>query len=172
MDTPPDFYTVEDAARVLERTPGRVRQLLRDGTLMGEGGGDAHDPWRIYKWSVHALKDESPRRRWGGQEKLATVADLSNDRPSEPRQDASEHTSEARELWERVEILQRELGRLEGRLELTQVAESTIRESLERERENLERERERADAAEQEARKLREELEHTRRSWWRRLFGG
>jgi hypothetical protein len=41
--------------------------------------------------------------------------------------------------------LQRELGRLEGRLELTEVAESTLRESLARERE-------RADAAETEAR--------------------
>jgi hypothetical protein len=40
---------------------------------------------------------------------------------------------------------QRELGRLEGRLELTEVAESTLRESLARERE-------RADAAETEAR--------------------
>jgi hypothetical protein len=34
-----DFYTVEEAAKVLGRTPGRIRQLLRDGTLEGEGGG-------------------------------------------------------------------------------------------------------------------------------------
>ena len=160
-----DFYTVEDAARVLERTPGRVRQLLRDGTLMGEGGGDAHEPWRIYKWSVHALKDDSPRRRWGRAAEADTVADLSDSKLSEPRRDVPESPSEARELRERVENLQRELGRLEGRLELTQVTESTMRESLERERE-------RADAAELEARKLREELAQARRSWWRRLFGG
>jgi hypothetical protein len=64
-----------------------------------------------------------------------------------------------------VEIaLQRELGRLEGRLELTEVAESTLKE-------RLERERDRADAAETEARALREELERAKRSWWRRLFG-
>jgi hypothetical protein len=36
-----DFYTVEEAAKVLGRTPGRIRQLLRDGTLEGEGGGDS-----------------------------------------------------------------------------------------------------------------------------------
>jgi hypothetical protein len=35
-----DFYTVEEAAKVLGRTPGRICQLLRDGTLKGEGGGD------------------------------------------------------------------------------------------------------------------------------------
>jgi len=61
--------------------------------------------------------------------------------------------------------LQRELGRLEGRLELTEVAESTLRESLARERE-------RADAAETEARMLREDLARRESPWWRRLFGG
>jgi hypothetical protein len=49
---------------VLERTPGLVCQLfLRDGTLSGEGGGDAKESWRIHKWSVRALRDEAPRRR-------------------------------------------------------------------------------------------------------------
>ena len=30
-----DFYTVDEAAKVLGRTPGRIHQLLRDGTLEG-----------------------------------------------------------------------------------------------------------------------------------------
>jgi hypothetical protein len=70
-----------------------------------------------------------------------------------------------------VEALQRELGRLEGemraRLELTEVAESTLRDSLERERQ-------RADTAEMEAKQLREELEQSRqrRSWLYRFFFG
>ena len=37
------FYTVEEAAKVLGRTPGRIRQLLRDGTLEGAGGGDCSE---------------------------------------------------------------------------------------------------------------------------------
>ncbi len=62
--------------------------------------------------------------------------------------------------------MQRELGRLEGRLELTERAESTLREDLERERS------ERREAQE-EARRLREELEAERsKGFWRRLFGG
>ena len=62
--------------------------------------------------------------------------------------------------------LQRELGRLEGRLELTERTESTLREDLERERS------ERREAQE-EARRLREELEAERaKGFWSRLFGG
>jgi hypothetical protein len=60
-----------------------------------------------------------------------------------------------------VEDLQRHLGRLEGRLEileLTEMAESTLREQLERERERADR--------------LEEELRDARRPWWRRMFGG
>jgi regulator of replication initiation timing len=50
-----------------------------------------------------------------------------------------------------MEALQRELGRLEGRLELTAVAESTLRESVERERE-------RAEALQLKVERLREQL--------------
>ena len=38
-----DFYTVEEAAKILGRTHGRIRQLLRAGTLEGEGGGDCSE---------------------------------------------------------------------------------------------------------------------------------
>jgi dsDNA-specific endonuclease/ATPase MutS2 len=62
---------------------------------------------------------------------------------------------------------------MEGRLELTAQAESTLRESLERERERVERERERADRLEERAEKLRDELEAERsKGFWVRLFGG
>jgi len=57
------------------------------------------------------------------------------------------------------------------RHELREVADSTLRESLERERQRADEERARAEAAETEARALREDLEAARRSWWRRLFG-
>lgn len=164
MDIGNDFYTVDETAKVLNRTPGRVRQMLREGTLEGEGGGEAKGPWRVYKRSVHALRDEVPRRRSSGHGEHsktdAQVPEVPSDLPPAPQ----ESPSEARELRERIEALQRELGRLEGRLELTEVAESTIRESLERERE-------RADVAELEVLTLRKKLEQARRSRWRRLFG-
>ncbi len=68
--------------------------------------------------------------------------------------------------------LQRELGRLEGRLELTEVAESTLREQLERERQRADDERDRAEAERKRGERLEEELREPRRSWWRKMFGG
>jgi excisionase family DNA binding protein len=132
-----DFYTVEEAAKVLKLTPGRVRQMLRAGDLAGvppeESGGRG---WRIPMHAVH-------------------------DRERPPRVERPERSVEApgsvREYRERVEALQRELGRLEGRLELTEMAESTLREQLERERERADR--------------LEAELSESRRGFWRRLFG-
>jgi hypothetical protein len=73
--------------------------------------------------------------------------------------------SESARLHERLEELQRLLGRLEGQRELQAVAETTLRESLDRERQ-------RADALELEAGLLRADLERAHRPWWRRWFGG
>lgn len=57
-----------------------------------------------------------------------------------------------------MEAHQRELGRLEGRLELTAVAESTLRECVELERERADAERERAEALQLKVERLREQL--------------
>ncbi len=63
---PGELYTVEQAAKVLDRTPGRVRQLLRAGDLQGEHeGGDPSKPWEAYAWSVNAYRDATR----GGQRK-------------------------------------------------------------------------------------------------------
>jgi hypothetical protein len=116
-----------------------------DQPNLGEGSEDAKDPWRTYI----RCRNRYP-------------APTSSD----SRQDAPGASSETHELRDRKRgTLQRVLGRLEGRLELIEVAESTLRESLARERE-------RADAAETEARMLREELARRESPWWRRLFGG
>src|SRR5215217_2445620 len=54
MEGKGDYYTVEEAARVLKRTPGRIRQMLRAGELEGippeetEGRG-----WKIPAHAVH-----------------------------------------------------------------------------------------------------------------------
>jgi chromosome segregation ATPase len=60
--------------------------------------------------------------------------------------------------------LQRELGRLEGRLELTEQADSTLREQLVRERQRADQERERAQ-------RLEAELAERRRGFWRLFVG-
>jgi hypothetical protein len=151
-----ESYSVEEAARVLGRTPGRVRQMLRAGELAGEHeDGDPARPWRVPKWAVHAMKDEAKRR---AQEDART-----------PR-DPAESTAA---LSRRVQELLRELGRMEGRLELTATTESTLRETLERERQRADEERRRADAERERAEEIRRELEEMRsRGFWRRLFGG
>jgi excisionase family DNA binding protein len=55
-----DFYTVEEAARVLRLTPDRIRQMLRDGELEGvppqEGGASG---WKIPVRVIHG-RDHPP----------------------------------------------------------------------------------------------------------------
>jgi excisionase family DNA binding protein len=130
-----DYYTVQEAARILRTTERTVRRRLERRDLDG-----SRDPttgrWRVKAHSVTAAMP---------------------DRPPKESQEALESSQEAAGLRERVESLQRELGRLEGRLELTEMAESTLREQLERERERADR--------------LEEELRDARRSWWDRLWG-
>jgi hypothetical protein len=164
VDEGPETYTVEEAARVLERTPGRIRQMLRSGELSGEHeGGDERKPWRVHKWSAHALRDQHREDR----------AETGRAAPSRSSRAPRESPESATELFRIVQDLQRELGRLEGRLQITETAESTLRADLERERERAEEERVRADAERERAEELRRELEAERsRGFWSRLFGG
>jgi excisionase family DNA binding protein len=136
-----DYYTTGETARILGLTEGRIRQLLLAGELEGERD-PLNDRWRIPQHAVHARKEQSTS------------------------QEVARRGADAREWMEKVELLRQELGRVEGRLELTAQAESTLRENLEREREALGRERERADRLEEE---LREERS---KGSWARLFGG
>jgi hypothetical protein len=115
-----DYYTVQEAARILRTTERTVRRRLEAGGPRGLKG--KKDPtsgrWRVEAHSVTAAMP---------------------DRPPKASQEPPEASQEAEELQTRVESLQRELGRLEGRLELTEVTESTLREQLERERERADR---------------------------------
>jgi len=130
-----DYYTVQEAARILRTTERTVRRRLERGDLEG-----TRDPttgrWRVQGHSVTAAMSE---------------------RPPKASQEALEASESARDYQERLEALQRELGRLEGRLEISEVAESTLREQLQREQERADR--------------LEEELREARRSWWSRIFG-
>jgi chromosome segregation ATPase len=149
MEERGDAYTPTEAARILARTDKpiterRIRQMLQAGEL--EGFRDAAGRWHVLQAEVHRLRDE---RRTGSQEP-----------PGGPESGA--------ELLEVVRALERELGKLEGRLELEERAESTLREERDRLREELEAERE-------ERRRLAEQLEQARaeprRGFWSRLFG-
>ena len=89
-----DYYSPAQAARVLRVTPTRVRQLLQAGELEGERDGAGH-------WSIpaRAVRDRLER--------------LYRERFLEA---AGYDPVSFREVQERAEALQRELGRLEGRL--------------------------------------------------------
>jgi len=130
-----EYYTVQEAARILRTTERTVRRRLEREDLKG-----SRDPtsgrWRV---EAHSVTAAMPGR------------------PPKPSQEPPEASQEAADLRLRVESLQRELGRLEGRLELTEVAESTLRDQLERERERADR--------------LEGELRDARRPWWQRMFG-
>jgi chromosome segregation ATPase len=119
-----------------------------------------------YYVSIDSLAALRGRRRYGAKE-APDFADVSP-RP-EGSMKADEERREAlgevlRRTIERLETRTAEAADLRARLELTEKAESTLRESLERERE-------RADALQLEKDRLRTELEEARVSWWRRFFG-
>jgi excisionase family DNA binding protein len=128
-----DTYTTGEAARILRVTESRVRQMLKTGEL--EGTRDLNERWRIPQHAVHTRLD-----RRGPRESRAPAADVEG-------------------LIDRVATLERELGRVEVRAELTEQAHSTTQEDLRRERERAER--------------LESELAELRgRGFWARLYGG
>ncbi len=117
----------------------RVRQIAQDGKVEGvrsEAG------WKLFRYSVHDFRDR--------REAQIPVRAVRGERES---------SSEAREWLERVASLERELGRLEGRLELTEQAESTMREERERLLEDLARERERAAQEQERAEEIQRDAE-------------
>jgi excisionase family DNA binding protein len=138
-----DSYTPTEAARILCVSPTRVRQLLRDGELSGERDGAGH--WLIPARAVHDRVERLCRETF-----LEAVG-------FDPLR--------VRALQERVEILQREVGRLEGHLESEEKAHSTLETDRILLVEQLERERRRA-------RELHAELDVERsKGFWQRLFG-
>jgi excisionase family DNA binding protein len=130
-----DTYSTGEAARILRVSESRVRQMLGSGELEG-AKEPLSDRWRIPQHAVHARMDARPR---------------------EPR--GSGQAVDVGELIERLAQAEHARGQAEARLQLTEDAESTTREALERERE-------RADRAERELAELRG------RGFWARLFGG
>jgi excisionase family DNA binding protein len=160
-----DYYSTGQAAKILKVSDRGVRKMIDRGEL--EDSPDERGRHRIPQREVHRLLQERREASPGS----AGEADAT---------ESPQASQEAAELRARVEQLQRDLGRLEGRLELTAQAESTLRDQLDRERAELERERglreQEREKAEAEQVRLREELEEVReaasRSWWQRLWDG
>lgn len=146
---PGETYTPDQAGRVLGVSGERVRQLIEAGEIEGEKRAGR---WHVFRISVHDQLEQrgSPRTR------------RSRERSPQSYEDAAR---EAQDLRAKVEDLSYRLGRSEVRAELTEKAESTMREERERLVADLERERERAEH-------LERELQEARRGFWQRLFGG
>src|SRR5215213_6092263 len=83
-----DFYTVEQAAKILKLTSGRIRQMLRSSALEGER--DEVGRWRIPAHAVHdrprlvqverASPTETPSESRESPERLAELeAEVSSD---------------------------------------------------------------------------------------------
>ena len=184
-------WTATDlAARALGVSPRTVRRLIDKRDLEGrkvkEGIVEA---WEVSIDSLTTLRDKR-------QSEGHVRRDVS--RVSAQGRDTSDFTSPPADyiqnLTDRLLQLSTEVGELRARLELTERAESTVREQAEQERaERLEAQeraerlrleaeeiRQRAEGleasredAKEEAQRLREELEAERsKGFWRRLFGG
>ena len=145
-----DFYTLPEAAQILEAPQRSLLKSLETGEIEGE-----RDPqsgrWKIPKQAVD-LSPEDTAEEFQGQ-----CAEM------------------LRDLVGEMGDLHRLVGHLKSRLDRARRTEREERENLlaelEQEREGHRRERERASRLREEASRLREELERAKGSW-RRLFSG
>jgi Helix-turn-helix domain len=177
-----DYYTVDEAARILGMSPARVRQTLRSGELEGKRREERIEgvlgPWRIPARAVQAFQERlkagaeettvalSPDEEATADTLSGTLEPTSGEITAGTPSEASEKLSEeVRELREMAKALLGEIDRIEGRLEATEVEQFTLREALRREKGQSEQ--------------LRAELEAERagrRGEWRRTsrrpFGG
>ena len=146
-----DAYTAPQAARVLGLSDRRVRQMLEARDLEGERDGSGK--WWIPQRAVHAALEDrgSPRTRTREQRAAPPRPDNAGE-ASAPPQRVPGGPESVRELVQRVESLSYRLGRSEARAELTERAESTLREERDRLARELEEER-------AERRRLAERLE-------------
>src|SRR4051812_17329549 len=110
------WVTTRVAAVALGIQPRRVRNYIADGELEARTKGEgANRRYLVSISSVEALRDKQlPEGKVSEQNRG------NNGAWEVPGQ-------RERELSERIEDLQRQLGRLEGHLELAQVTESTLR---------------------------------------------
>jgi uncharacterized protein involved in exopolysaccharide biosynthesis len=153
-----DFYTLPEAAQLLEIAQRRLLERLESGEIEGE-----RDPqsarWKVSRQAVDELLSEEASAEGPAEEPLERSAEM------------------LRDLVDELGELHRHVGHLRSRLDRARRAEGEKRErlqaELEQEREGHRRERERADRLQQELGTLRAELESERgKGSLRKLFGG
>jgi hypothetical protein len=147
-----DFYTLPEAAQILEAPQRSLLESLETGEIEGE-----RDP-QSGRWKIPKQAVDEP-----------VSADSSPEDTAEESQGQSAEM--IRELVGEFGDLHRHVGHLRSRLDRVRRTNSEEREQLLAERQGHRRERERADRLHEEASGLREELERAKGSW-RRLFGG
>jgi hypothetical protein len=151
-----DFYTLSEAAQILEVPQRRLLEKLETGEIEGE-----RDPqsgrWKIPKHAADERVSADPSPEGATEESQGQSAEM------------------LRELVGEFGDLHRHVGHLRSRLDRARRTEREEREQLlaelKQEREGRRQERERANRLHEEASRLREELERAKGSW-RRLFGG
>jgi septal ring factor EnvC (AmiA/AmiB activator) len=193
------WVNTDVAAEALGVSSRSVRNYILNGDLVARKEKEGiNERYVVSVDSLYALRD---RRKQEG--KLPGKIRRTARRPESTAEGSTELVRETavdmlRETLTSLETHIAQNAELRARLELTERAESTLREELERERgqrhgdvkrerserllaqeraEQLEQERARLEAehrrAEEEAAALREELEAERgKGFWRRLFGG
>jgi hypothetical protein len=158
------WVTTDVAAAALKRSPRRVREYIRKGQLAAKTEGKGVSKrWLVSIDSLNTLLDKGGS---AGRTRSDTRSDSAR-RPRKVRKGMGKEDAadvDAAELLATVQELQYRLGRAEARAELTERAESTLREERERLLADLERERGRAE-------RIEEELRRARRGWLRRFFG-
>jgi hypothetical protein len=151
-----DFYTLSEAAQILEVPQRRLLERLETGEIEGE-----RDPqsgrWKIPKHAADERVSADPSPEGATEESQGQSAEM------------------LRELVGEFGDLHRHIGHLRSRLDRARRTEREEREQLlaelMQEREGHRQERERANRLHEDASRLREELERAKGSW-RRLFGG
>ena len=151
-----DFYTLSEAAQILEVPQRRLLERLETGEIEGE-----RDPqsgrWKIPKHAADERVSADPSPEGVTEESQGQSAEM------------------LRELVGEFGNLHRHVGHLRSRLDRARRTEREEREQLlaelMQEREGHRQERERANRLHEDASRLREELERAKGSW-RRLFGG
>ena len=151
-----DFYTLPEAAQILDAPQRSILKSLETGEIEGE-----QDPqsgrWKIPKQAVDERVSAESSPEDTAEESQALSAEM------------------LRELVDEMGDLHRLVGHLKSRLDRARRTEREEREQLlaelEQEREGHRRERERADRLHAEARRLRQDLQRAKGSW-RRFFGG
>ena len=159
QDTASSGWTNTDtAAKALGVSPRTVRRFIDRRELEGRKIVDGIvESWEVSIDSLYALRD---KRGVEGQARR-------DDRRKSVEEDAPAAMADMiRNLTSDLVRSSSEAAYFRARLELTERAESSLREDLEREREERQRYQE-------EANRLLEELEAERsKGFWRRLFGG